>query len=256
MSVALSSCPLQCDHGLRRQAILESLLGDICCGRLRPGEHLVTQALAQRFGVSHTPIREALVALAGIGVVDLEPNRGAMVRRFSAKDLCDLVHVRRALECEAVRLACGSIPSGELNRLAQSLRRLAAAKMPASIRLIARARELDNQLHDLIATHASNSFLAIEINRLKMLFRAMRDASWEQVNAANRYDRVPEEACEHLAIVAALQQGDRPSSVRAMSKHIRSGARYWAREAVESPMRDAAMAFRDPFGLSLRSQDY
>jgi len=47
----------KCDHGLRRQAIVESLLKDIVHGRLRPGQHLVAEALARRFGVSHTPIR-------------------------------------------------------------------------------------------------------------------------------------------------------------------------------------------------------
>ena len=58
-------------HGLRRQAIAESLLADIVHGRARAGEHLVTQKLADRFGVSHTPIREALISLAGFGVLQV-----------------------------------------------------------------------------------------------------------------------------------------------------------------------------------------
>ena len=55
----------------RRQAIVDCLLRDVFQGRLRAGQHLVTQAMADRFGVSHTPIREALIALAGIGIVDV-----------------------------------------------------------------------------------------------------------------------------------------------------------------------------------------
>ena len=77
--------PLKFCRGLRRQAIVQSLLADVFHGRLRAGEHLVTQELAQRFGVSHTPIREALIALAGIGIIDLLPNRGAVVRRVTAE---------------------------------------------------------------------------------------------------------------------------------------------------------------------------
>ena len=76
-----SSKQLKCDHGLRRQAIVDSLLTDVFQGRFRAGQHLVVQELADRFGVSHTPIREALIALAGTGIVDLLPNRGAVVRR-------------------------------------------------------------------------------------------------------------------------------------------------------------------------------
>ena len=55
----------KCQRGLRRQTIVESLLADVFQGRLRAGEHLVTQDLAKRFVVSHTPIREALITLAG-----------------------------------------------------------------------------------------------------------------------------------------------------------------------------------------------
>src|SRR5437016_4677229 len=100
---------LPCHHGLRRQTIVQSLLTDIVQGRLRAGEHLITQELAQRFGVSHTPIREALIALAGIGIIDLLPNRGAVVRPVSREDVREVCHVRRILECAATRAACGRI---------------------------------------------------------------------------------------------------------------------------------------------------
>ena len=112
------------DHGLRRQAIVEAVLTDVFAGRLRSGQHLVTRELAVRFGVSDTPIREALVALAGIGVIELLPNRGAVVRTVTSKDVRDICQVRRALECEAVRLACGRITAEELSTLAEELRGL------------------------------------------------------------------------------------------------------------------------------------
>src|SRR3954468_24321473 len=93
------------DHGLRRQAVVRFVLTEVFQGRLRAGERLVTQALANRFGVSHTPTREALIELAGIGVVDLLPNRGAVVRRVTAKDVREVCQVRRALEYLATRQA-------------------------------------------------------------------------------------------------------------------------------------------------------
>ena len=101
-------------HGLRRQAIIESLLSDVMHGRLRPGQHLVTQELAERYGTSHTPIREALIALEGVGMIDLLPNRGATVRRVTTQDIREICQVRRVLECEAVRSACGRIELAQL----------------------------------------------------------------------------------------------------------------------------------------------
>src|SRR5947208_15561401 len=103
---AVPTVALQCDHGLRRQTVVESLLAEVCQGRLRAGGHLVTRELAERFGVSHTPIREALVALAGIGIVDLLPNRGAVVRHVRADEVREICEVRCVLECEATRCAC------------------------------------------------------------------------------------------------------------------------------------------------------
>ena len=124
MPVSRDANAVQCDHGLRRQTIVQSLLADVFQGRLRAGEHLVTQELAERFGVSHTPIREALITLAGIGIIDLLPNRGAVVRRVTPHEVREVCQVRRVLECEAARSACGRIDLAELHALAGELRRM------------------------------------------------------------------------------------------------------------------------------------
>lgn len=220
---------LKCCRGLRRQAIVQSLLADVVHGRLRAGAHLVTQELAKRFGVSHTPIREALIALAGVGVIDLLPNRGAVVRRITQKEVREVCQVRRALECEAVRSACGRIDLAELHTLAGDLRRLMAVQSATDGRFIEEARVVDNRLHDLVAESCGNDLLAKEIGRLKTLFRVFRDVAWEHEEACNDFHRLTEEAREHLAIVEALLAGDRKAAVRAMARHICSGVRYWCR---------------------------
>jgi DNA-binding GntR family transcriptional regulator len=185
---------LKCDHGLRRQAIVRSILADVFQGRLRAGRHLVTQELADRFGVSHTPIREALAALAGIGIIDLLPNRGAVVRPVTSKEVREICQVRRVLECQATRSACGRIDLAELNALAGDLRRLKAMKAPSASRFIAEARGIDSRLHDLIAGSCGNGFLAKELGRLKILFRAFRDISYVQHEARNDVARLTREA--------------------------------------------------------------
>ncbi len=226
---------LNCHHGQRRQTIVQSLLADVFQGRLRAGEHLVTQELAERFGVSHTPIREALIALAGIGIIDLLPNRGALVRRVSPHEVREVCQVRRALECEAARSACGRIDLTELHALAAQLRRMISAKSSSAPRFIAEARAVDSRLHDLIAESCGNAFLAQEITRLKTLFRAFRDVAWTRVEERNDFHRLAEEAREHLAIVEALLAGDAKTAARAMARHIRSGARYWSRALPAQP---------------------
>jgi DNA-binding GntR family transcriptional regulator len=216
-------------HGLRRQTIVQSLLADVFQGRLRAGEHLVTQELALRFGVSHTPIREALIALAGIGIIDLLPNRGALVRRVTPREVREVCQVRRLLECEATRSACGRVALAELHALADELRRSIARPARPGTRYIEEARGIDSRLHDLIADSCGNAFLAQEIARLKTLFRAFRDVAWEHDGARNDFHRLAEEGHEHLAIVEALLAGDAKTASQAMAQHIRSGARYWSR---------------------------
>lgn len=216
-------------NGQRRQAIVQALLTDVFQGRLRAGEHLVTQELAARFGVSHTPIREALIALAGVGIIDLLPNRGARVRRVTPHEVREICQVRRALECEATRSACGRIDLAELHALAADLRRMIGRGVRSGPRFIAEARAVDSRLHDLIAESCGNSYLAQEIARLKTLFRVFRDVSWQHDEAHNDFHRLAEEGHEHLAIVEALLAGDGKAASKAMAHHIRSGGRYWSR---------------------------
>lgn len=213
------------DHGLRRPAIVRSVLTDIFHGRFRAGERLVTEVLANRFGVSHTPIREALIELRGIGVVDLLPNRGAVVRKLTAQNIREVCQVRRVLECEAARGAARRVDRNAVAALAADIRRLAAS--PADSNAVTRAQELDNALHDLIRESCGNAFLAAELTRLKTLFRTFRDVTWDIELARSDFHRIAVEATEHLAITEALQVGDARAAQRAMARHIRSGITYW-----------------------------
>jgi len=228
-AIPASPQPLRCDHGLRRQAIVESLLADVFQGRLRAGQHLVTQQLASRFGVSHTPIREALISLAGIGIIDLLPNRGAVVRAVTAREIREICEVRRVLECQATRSACGRIALAVLHTIADELRWLRSQPSASWPELLDRARAVDSRLHDVIAASCGNAFLAQELGRLKTLFRAFRDVAYVHHEARNDHRRLADEAAEHLGIVEELIRGDARAAARAMADHIRSGVLYWSR---------------------------
>jgi len=224
------SATVKRDHGLLRQQIVEQLLADVVQGGLTAGRHLVTQDLADRFRVSHTPIREALIALAGIGIIDLVPNRGAIVRKVTSREFREVLQVRRALECEAVRLACGRIDPTELQSLAGELQRLAQPGGTPPGKFIEQCRRVDSRLHDLISASCGNRFLAIELDRLKMLFRAFRDVSYTQQKDRQDFRRLADEAGEHLAIVEGLLAEDRKAAAQAMALHLQGGMKYWTRE--------------------------
>lgn len=213
------------DHGMRRQSIVRAVLTDIFHGRLRHGQRLTTEALASRFGVSHTPVREALIELGAIGVADLLPNRGAVVRKITAQNVREVCQVRQLLECEAVRGAARNVDRERTDAVAADIRQLAGA--PADPEAVARARSLDNRLHDLIRETCGNAFLAAELERLRTLFRTFRDVTWDLELARSDFHRVAVEAREHLAITDALLAGDQKAAVRAMTAHMQSGVRYW-----------------------------
>jgi DNA-binding GntR family transcriptional regulator len=214
------------DHGLRRQSVVRAVLTDIFHGHLRAGQRLVTESLATRFGVSHTPVREALIELRGLGVVDLLPNRGGVVREVTRQNVKEVCQVRKVLECEAVRGAARNADPDRVAAVAAEVR--AVASSPANPKTVARAREVDNQLHDLIRESCGNGFLAAELERLRTLFRTFRDVTWDLEVARSDFHRIAVEAAEHLAITDALQARDARAAVAAMTAHMRSGVLYWA----------------------------
>src|SRR5205807_2452539 len=125
--------------------------------------------------------------------------------------------------------ACGRIDADALATLSIILERLMSAKPRLRRRLVAKARDIDSRLHDLIAGSCGNDFLAHELGRLKILFRAFRDVSWEHNDVNHDFDRLVEESQEHLEIIQALQAGKRREAARVMSRHIQSGVKYWSR---------------------------
>lgn len=225
------------DHGRRREAIARLLLEGVFDGEFTPGERLTLDSLARRCGVSMTPVREALVELAGIGIVALEPNRGAVLRPFGRKQLREICHLRRLLESEAARCACGRIAPFELQELADELRRLCSGNRGPA--WSAATRDLDTRLHELVRTHCGNDRLADEIERYRVLYRTLRDVRHRRRQSQEDYRHMDENA-EHLAVVERLSAGDAVGAAAAMARHIDSAAQALEQDlfaAAETPRR-------------------
>jgi DNA-binding GntR family transcriptional regulator len=216
-------------------ALVQSVLKEVLGGHWKPGQHLTGQQLADRYGVSQTPIREALITLAGIGVVDLLPNRGAVVRSMTAREVREVCQLRRVLECEAVRSACGRIDEHQLQAMIDETKSI--MESPPEPETLARAIAVDEAFHDLIAKSCGNSLLGREIDRLQLLFRTYRETGWERASAKNDYPHIVDDCEQHLAIMESLLAKNASAAARAMAVHIRSSERYWCKILLPAPAR-------------------
>ena len=248
---------VNCTHGLRRQTIVQSILHGIFAGRYHSGQRLVVQKLADEFGVSPTPIREALVELSGIGIVDLLPNRGAVVRQVTRGDVAELCQIRRVLESEAARCACERVDQAEIQSLIEELRRLVKSGQSKNLdgaQFIEQTRVADSRLHDLIANYCGSRRLAEAIGQFKLLFRAFRDVGYIRFEERNDFSRMAEENEEHLVIAEALAAGDGKSASRAMSKHIDAAVKHRGQLIVDA-LAEPQSRRRRPSGAAVKKVD-
>lgn len=195
---------------------MRSLLIAVMRGHFPAGQRMIVQRLTEQLGVSATPVREALVELAAIGIVENSPNRGAVMREFGPAQIREIYQLRRLLEVEAVRCACGRIDTAELEDLKREFAIL--GEMPRDGAWSQRAMEGDLRLHALIATHCASGRLRDEIDRYNTLVQVIREV------VDNERDAQEIALAEHLQIIRALLAGDADAAAAAMAQHIDSTA--------------------------------
>lgn len=198
-----------------RHAVVVRLMASIFEGTLPAGTRLIIRKMAEQMGVSATPIREALVELEGIGLVQFSHNRGAVVKPFGPQQLREIYHLRRVLESEAARCACGQIPRDDLKSLQHEMRQLLDADTEAA-EWSQTAMVTDRKLHDLTAKHCGNARLVDEINRYHTLLQTIREI------IGNRRRAQQMALKEHMPIISALLAGDPEKVAAAMVRHINS----------------------------------
>lgn len=214
--IAISPAALGARRALRHDVVSRLLL-EIFKGNLPPGTRLIANKLSKQLGISATPLREALVELEAIGVVEINHNRGAIAAPFGPEQLRGIYQVRRVLEAEAARCACGHIPRAELEDLRDEFDEYAARRSKSAAWLKA-AMAADTRLHETIAAACGSPRLAKEIDRYALLMQTISEA------IGNRHHSQEVSIREHLTIIAALLSGDSEASGRAMARHIDSTA--------------------------------
>ncbi|MEO7143430.1 MAG: GntR family transcriptional regulator [Bryobacteraceae bacterium] len=196
-----------------RQAIVTCLV--------KSGERLNVEELAEKLGVSLTPVRGAIQKLATEGLVEIRPRSGTFVTALTPQDVDETFKIRCALECLAGEEAIARIQPPHIQRLKELLRTL---KKKVNHEEDRQAHERGNsELHQIIIQASGNRRLQEMYEALNAHIKIVRIHAAE----ANWPVRVQEEQTEHEAIVAALEAKDAAALTAAIRKHI-----YRAKDAM------------------------
>jgi DNA-binding GntR family transcriptional regulator len=184
-------------------------------GELRPGNRIAESRLCDHFGVSRTPLREALKVLSAEGLVQLLPNKGATVARVTRKETEEIVPVLGAMEALAGELACASIHQDEIVRL-----RNIHAQMVERYRFGDEESygELNRAIHDAIIAAASNKTLS---ETYKMLQARLRSLCFVMPKAPPQWADAVE---DHQEMMTALEARDGVRFAAIARRHIRHKA--------------------------------
>lgn len=193
-------------HASLRQAILSS--------QLRPGERLNMHRLAEQFGVSLTPVRNAIQLLAADGLIEVRPRSGTFVARLSARDVRETFEIRCALECLAAEKAATTMDPAALATLRAILAEL---NQPIRNEDQRAAHERHNSsFHDHIVEAAANQRLLEAYQGLHAHIKIARIHAGE----LDWRSRLAQERQEHTAIVDAIAAHDPIRAAAAMRLHI------------------------------------
>jgi len=210
-------------------AVYKALRQAILSGVLRPGERLNVDELADKLGVSLTPVRHAVQQLASEGLVEIRPRSGTFVASLTPRDVEETFDLRCALECLAAERAVESIGAQELRRLKELLKSL---RKPVRSEEDQRNHERNNAEFHMILIRASGN------RRLREMYEALNahiKIARIHFSETDWLSRLREEQAEHEAIVAALERKRVAEVVQALRQHI-----YRARDALVAAIQQSS----------------
>ena len=199
---------------LQGQGAYARLLDDIRSGALMPGARLTETELAERMGVSRTPVREAIRRLEADGLVAHMPRTGAVVRRLDHSEVMELYEMRLVLEGTAARLAARAASSVEIDELAAINAEMAAAEGDGAALF-----ELNAQFHRTLIRAARNRFLVRSVEAVHTTLLILGPSTLAQP------ERARGAVAEHGAVVDALRARDGAEAEARMRAHMEAAQR-------------------------------
>ncbi|MFJ9737509.1 GntR family transcriptional regulator [Streptomyces sp. NPDC101166] len=202
-----------------RERVADALRAALIAGELRPGQVYSAPTLAARFGVSATPVREALLDLAKEGLVDSVPNKGFRVTDVSDRQLDEYTHVRALIEIPTVAALATSADPASLQALRPAAREIVAAAAAGD--LVAYV-EADTRFHLGLLALAGNAHLVEVVRDLRGRARLYG------LTALSASGRLPASAEEHLELLDALEARDERAVREVMTRHLGHVRGMWA----------------------------
>jgi DNA-binding GntR family transcriptional regulator len=196
------------------QEVAERLRQRIFAHELTPGTWIDEQKLAEQYGISRTPLREALKVLASEGMVDLKPRRGCYVTEISRQDLDDLFPLIALLEGRCAADAVKRAKPAEIRELKTIHERLEAAARDGRMDAFFEANQ---EFHRRIQELANNRWLLSVIQDLRKVLKLSR------MHSLSLEGRLQQSLDEHRGILAALEAGDAVKAEKLMHDHLLSG---------------------------------
>ncbi|MFT4267055.1 MAG: GntR family transcriptional regulator [Xenophilus sp.] len=198
------------------EEVAEQLRQRIFRRELEPGSWIDELKIAEEFGISRTPLREALKVLAAEGLVTMKVRRGAYVTEVSERDLADVYHLLALLESDAAGVVAARATPQQLAELEALHAELEAAAAPGRV-----DREhffaLNERFHMRLLAIADNRWRDQMVADLRKVMKLNRR------NSLLKAGRIAESLAEHRSIMAALEARDPAAAMACMREHFRSG---------------------------------
>ena len=198
-----------------RDVVFNNIKDGILTGRLRPGERLLENQLAEELRVSRTPIREALRMLEIENLVDLIPRKGAQVKKMSEKDIKDVLEIRKVLEELASGIAAENITKQEIAELKKLHRDFVEAFERGDREAVL---EADTKFHDVIFNTTKNDKLIQIISNISIQIYRYRIAYLKLLTNIS----VPNQ--QHLDLIKAFERRDAKKAREVSGEHIEDQA--------------------------------
>lgn len=196
-----------------REVIFHTIREAIIMGELKPGERLMEVHLAQKMGVSRTPVREAIRKLELEGLVTMIPRRGAHVSELSAKDIMDVLEVRASLDGLATVLSAERIRESELRELDNTKKQFVLYAEKGNLM---GSIKKDVEFHDIIYKSSRNDRLIQIVNNLREQVHRFRVIYMKDYSSYSDLIR------EHTEIYEAISARDANRAMKAAQTHIRN----------------------------------
>jgi DNA-binding GntR family transcriptional regulator len=208
------------------ERIRETLEAEILSGKLDAGSRIDEQQLMERFDVSRTPAREAILHLISSGLLATVPRQGAVVATLSLPEYVAMLEILMELEGLAARLSARRMPLVQRRALQQAYDDCARAAELDDAEAYGRANRI---FHEIIYDGSLNEVLARQLRSMRLRMRHPRRSLFDRPN------RIRHSLAEHQIIVAAILSGDEDAAYKAMKEHISSGGNVYADAIASMP---------------------